>query len=266
MHLFEKKIPASLERECFGLRFPHPVGIAPGLDPEGRRYNAFRRNASFVEIGPLMPSDDAGARDGGLRRREANDTPDSLKEAILYIQDHTPRTLLAANIAPVPSRPNCESSTRDLLKAFTFMYDFADMFIVDTFRKNNDGVAPFQSAEYLAEAMDALIDMRFCYEKSKPILIRIDSDIQQGSLAGLLDYMMYSGLDGIIAGHGQYALDLVRRIGYFTGGRFPVIACGGIDSPDKADALFLAGATLIQTDKKNARLILNHLIEQSATL
>ena len=145
------------------------------------------------------------------------------------------------------------------------MYDFADLFVIDTFRKNNDGVAPLQSAEFLSESIDALIDMRFCYEHFKPILVRVNSDILQGSLAGLLDYMMYSGLDGIIAGYEEYPLDLVRRIGYFTGGRFPVIACGGIDSPEKADELLAAGATLLQVDRGMARPVLNHLISNASS-
>lgn len=265
MCIFEKKVPASLRREFFGLHFDHPVGIAPGADPCGRKYNTFR-TCSFVEIGPLSPSEIAPATpfcgfSHARSRKEMQEMP-SLKQAILNIQQNPPKHLLAANIAPLASRPNCEAVTRDLLQAFTFMYDFADLFIIDTFRKNKDGVAPLQSAEFLSESMDALIDMRFCYERSKPILIRVDTDIQQGSLAGLLDYMMYSGLDGIIAGNDLYPLDLVKRIGYFTGRRFPVIACGGIDTPEKADALLEAGADLLQVDRKRARKIRNHLIDK----
>ena len=257
MFLFKKKIPESLGRSVFGLRFPHPVGITPGADPYGKKYNSFR-SFSFVEIGPLSPSEELRDTLGG-----ASST--SLKEAILNIRKHPPRTLLAANIAPLTNAPDCESVTHDLLQSFTFMYDFADLFIIDTFRKNNDGVAPLQSAEFLSESMDALIDMRFCYDNYKPILIRVDNNIRQGSLAGLLDYMMYSGLDGIIAGYDAYPLELVRRIGYFTGGRFPVIACGSIETPEEADELLAAGATLLQVDRKHARGILRHLIDKETS-
>ena len=253
MSIFQKKIPDSLRREVFGLHFPHPIGIAPGADPLGRKYNAFR-SCSFVEIGPLSPSEDLSGTGKGV-------THTALKQAILNIQNHPPRMLLAANIAPL-NASDCESVTHDLLQSFTFMYDFADMFVIDTFRKNNDGVAPLQSAEYLSESMDALIDMRFCYDRYKPILIRVENDIKPGSLAGLLDYMMYSGLDGIIAGNESYPIELVRRIGYFTGGRFPIIACGDIDSPEEADELLAAGATLLQVDRKHARGLLRHLIDK----
>lgn len=267
MSIFDKKVPASLRREFFGLHFDHPVGIAPGADPFGRKYNAFG-SCSFVEIGPLTPAEAAPAPPFrgfaySLSRKDETQLS-TLKQAILNIQQHPPKRLLAANIAPLPSRTNCEAVSRDLLQSFTFMYDFADLFIIDTFRKNRDGVSPLQSAEFLSESMDALIDMRFCYERSKPILVRVDEDIQQGSLAGLLDYMMYSGLDGIIAGSERYPLDLVKRIGYFTGRRFPVVACGGIDTPEKADALLEAGADLLQVDRKYARKILNHLIDKAS--
>ena len=265
MSIFEKKIPDSLGRDLFGLHFQHPVGIAPGADPFGRKYNSFQ-SCSFVEIGPLTPSEAAPKGPAVSLSRKDNDGQTALKQAILNIQKHRPKRLIAANIAPLSSRPDCESVTRDLLQAFTFMYDFADLFIIDTFHKNNDGVAPLQSAEFLSESMDALIDMRFCYERSKPILIRVNTDILQGSLAGLLDYMMYSGLDGIIAGYETYPLELVRRIGYFTGGRFPVIACGGIDTPEKAVELIAAGATLLQVDRNMARPVLNHLISNASSV
>ncbi len=267
MFLFEKKIPIALRRSLFGISFAHPVGIAPGADPDGKKYNSFH-HCSFVEIGPLTPAEAYPSPSGTFHSPFVQRPQEKLtgaKEAILHIQNHPPRYPLAANIAPLASRPDCESVTKDLLQTFTYMYDFADMFIIDTSSKNKDGVAPLQSAEYLSESMDALIDMRFCYEKYKPILIRVNTDILQGSLAGLLDYMMLSGLDGIIAGKDQYPLELVRRIGYFTGGRFPIIACGGIETPDQADDLLAAGADLIQVDKKLARPILNHLIDTSAT-
>ena len=267
MHLFQKNIPESLRREAFGLHFAHPVGLAPGLDPEGRKYNSYR-NCSFVEIGPLGPSEavpGADTRYGWRKAPASGEALDPLRQAIANIQARPPKVLLAANIAPLSSRPDSDSVTSDLMQSFTYLYDFVDLFVIDTFRKNNDGVAPLQSAEFLSETMDALLDMRICYEVSKPILIRVDTDILPGSLAGLLDYMMLSGLDGIIAGHEKYPLELIRRIGYFTGGRFPIIACGEIDTPDKADELLAAGAVFLQaTGRKNARQILNHLIDPSS--
>lgn len=253
MFLFNTRIPAELGKTLFGLHFPHPVGIAPGADPDGKKYNHLR-HGSFVEIGPLRLSETPIS--------DFSSTTYPLKETIYRIQNHPPKCLLAANIAPHTTHPDCEAVTKDLLQTFTYMYDFADMFVIDTFTKNKDGVAPLQSVEYLSESMDALIDMRFCYEKYKPILVRVNTDILQGSLAGLLDYMMYSGLDGIIAGRDTYPLELVRRIGYFTGGRFPIIACGEIDSPEKADELLAAGAALLQVEKKYAKPILRHLAQQ----
>lgn len=263
MHLFEKKIPESLGRDLFGLYFPHPVGLAPGLDPNGTRYNSFH-NVSFVEVGPLMPVEYATSQERRFWKRfyaQEKKERTGLREAIEHIRQKPPKGLLAANIAPMPSSNDCDAVTRDMLKAFTFMYDFADLFIVDTFRRNAAGSSPLQSAEFLSETMDSLIDMRFCYDSYKPILIRIDNDIQDGSLAGLLHYMMYSGLDGIIAGNERYPLGLIRRIGYFTAGRFPIIACGEIDTADKADELLAAGASLLQVERRAARSILNHLID-----
>ena len=258
-----QKYADALSTDNFGIRFSHPVGIGPNFDPEVRKYNSYRP-FSFVEVGPVYPESPTGRPPRSLIRRllmnhKTRFLP-GVEDAINHISAHSPHTLIAANIAAMPSRMDGDSVAKDLLRVFTYLYDFADIFVVDTFRKNTDGIAPLQCQEYLSESVDALLEMRLCYENIKPILLRVSNDISDSALSSMLDYMMYSGIDGVIAGVSGDPLPLVRRINEFTKGRFPVVACGNF-GPDKAAIMLSEGVRLFQTGTKDAKGIIKYLTE-----
>ena len=261
MAISEKKVAELIGIDLFGLSFTSPVGSGPDGDPLATRYNKFRP-CSFVETGPLYPLATGSERPlPWYRKLFAERRKSSLtgvKTAIDNISSKPPKTLIMANIAALPMHLDCESVTSDLLSAFTYLYDFVDMFVIDTFRKNNDGVAPLQSLEFLSESIDELLDIRLCYEKQKPVFLRVTNDVSDTFLAPLLDYMMYSGLDGIVAGREGDPLPLVSRIGDITRGRYPIIACGSIDTVS-LDTMQSQGVKLVQTDKANAKSIISYL-------
>lgn len=239
----------SLSREVFGLSFRHPIGLRPGFIPDGEHFNAFP-GFSFVEIGPLtvQPQGSPVGR-SILRRRTVTDgSMDNrgVGNAIQHLHSNPPRRLVLANLAPSFAHRATEDIVRDLTTAFSMMYDFADMFVIDTFRANCDGAVALQNIDILSEVFDSILDMRNCYDDPKPILARVLPTISRSVLAEILDYMRLNGLDGIVAGFNDYPLDLVRDIAAMTKGRYPIIACGGIDTPKKAEEILDAGASLIQ--------------------
>ena len=267
MPLFRPKDYPYLEREVFGIRFPHPVALSPGFLPNGERYNAFR-TFSFVEIGPLTidPQMEIGVK--GLFNKKSDTRAGmtankGIRNAIAHIQSNRPRTIIAANIAPLFSRRSTEEVVADLTTAFSLMYDFADMFVIDTFRRNSDGVAPLQNVDILSEVLDSLLDMRRCYDGDKPILVRVSPLISRAILSDILNYIRLSGIDGIIAGFDSDPSDLVRDIVKMTDGRYPVIACGGITSAAKAEQLLSEGATLVQVSYTRAAGIVKYLNDKA---
>lgn len=261
----EKKLSQILGLDLFGVPFMHSVGIGPDADPQVKKYNSFPIY-SFVETGPIYPVSPVEAPSYkfpiSLFKSGKNEVPPGLQEAIDSIGSR-PRPLftkIMANIAALPSHTDCESLTADLLKSFTWLYDFVDLFVIDTFRKNAYGTCPLQSHEYLSESMDALLDMRLYYDQRKPILLRVAPEITDSSLESMLDYMMYSGIDGIIAGSSGNPLPLVERIEAASGGRFPIVACGTIGTSD-IDPLKAKGVVLFETDRKNARNLLSYFAD-----
>lgn len=264
--IFNTSSYPSLRRELFGLSFRHPVGLAPGFIPDGEHTGAFPA-FSFVEVGPLTVIPQGGANPGGFMKRRmcAAGSVDNrgVGNAISHLgRVRRKRGLVMANLAPAFVHRSTEDVVKDLTSAFTMMYDFADMFVVDTFRPNCDGVVALQNIDILSEALDSILDMRNCYDEYKPVFVRVLPTISRAVLAEMLNYMRLYGIDGIVAGFNDYPLDLVADIVGMTGGRFPVIACGGADTPRKVDALLDAGASLVQVGMRPGR-ILKHLDEKA---
>lgn len=264
---FTRKEHPSLKCEAFGIGFPHPVALAPGFVPDGERYNSFPGFA-FVEIGPLTlkKQGDTGVRKLFSMRRTARSQMANLgiRNSIQHMQERPPKTVIAANLAPMFIHRSTDDIVKDITSAFSLMYDFADMFIIDTFRANADGVVALQNIDILSEVLDSVLDMRICYEVTKPVLVRVVPTIPRALLEEILDYMRRNGVDGIIAGYDSDPAELVNDIVRMTDGRYPVIACGGIDTPEKAAAMLDAGACLVQA-VTSPRRIIKHLEERGQT-
>ena len=232
--IFSKKTSPSLKRELFGMNFSTPLALEPfpsehpASKPHGG--NLF----AFSEIGPFTK--------GGAK----------------VFAPKTSQQIVAANISNMDGRTT-EELTKSIVASFSGLYDRADLFILDTFRPDKDGVIALQNVDALSEVMDAVLESRRFYDSDKPVLVRVSPSIAQSSLEGIIHYLRMSDADGIIAGYDSYCPELVRRIHNITQGRFPLLACGGINSPERADEMLAAGADMLQVSLFSANRILKHL-------
>lgn len=283
IRLFHKFESPSLHRELFGIDFKNPVGLSAGFDCNGEFYNEMSDfGFSFVEIGSLSPNAQLGSekprlfrigKDKALINRMGSKNK-GVRYAISKIQENRPTSILAVSIIPDSQSHKDEELIRDYQTAFSLMYDFADMFTVNISSPNESGLLRIQDPTSLADVIDPLLELRLCYDVYKPILVKVSPDIPYDQLDGMLDYCMLSGVDGVIAGGagrkrdgltckqrrldsiGQgcisgaplfpQSLALVKHITEYTKGRFPIIGCGGIMSPEQAKEMIDAGASLIQ--------------------
>ncbi len=283
LRLFFKKTHPSLEKEVFGLKFPNPVGLAAGLDKNGEHYNAFAdMGFGFVEIGSLTPRPQKGnpkprlfrlLKDKAIINRMGINNK-GVRNAISQIQKYPPRTILVANIAKNTVSKSDDEVVGDYEKAFSMMYDFADMFTVNVSCPNVEGLQSLQDISFLSDIMDPILDLRLCYDTYKPILVKVSPDIDFQQLDEILDWCMLSGVDGIVAGNTtrsrenlatgkkviekigdgglsgaplfSKSLTLVSHIREHTKGRLGIIGVGGIMTPAQAGEMLAAGADLIE--------------------
>ena len=279
IRLFHRFDAPGLKREVFGLEFRNPVGLAAGFDFNGDHFNELSDfGFSFLEIGSLSSEPQEGCPKPRLfRYRKEKALINSIEArnrgvryAIDRLQAGRPETIICANITYNAVSRKDDEIASDYQKAFSLLYDFVDMFTVNVSRPNADGMLEVQDRNALADIIDPLLELRLCYEQYKPILVKFSPDTPTAQLDEMIDYCMLSGIDGVVACDTTRRLDLldVRNkpaAGYLSGaplfernlaivkhiyehtlGRFPIVACGGIMTPEQAAQVLDAGASLIQ--------------------
>ncbi len=214
--LFFKREHPALARDAFGIVFPHPVGLAPVLDRQEELLDGCDSlGYSFTGI---IPNDI-----GTVAARLSNRKSGIIAYVELKADDRTE-----------------EQGRRHIVRTYSLLYDFADFFVVDINRQ--DGLNSMDDISDWKDILDELLELRLCYERYKPILLRISPDQSADLMHRILDFSLLSGIDGVIAP----GVSLVREVFRYTKGRLPVIGAGAITSPQDAAALLDAGAVLVE--------------------
>ncbi|MCQ2183991.1 MAG: quinone-dependent dihydroorotate dehydrogenase [Bacteroidales bacterium] len=272
-----------LHTDVCDLYFPNPVGLAAGVDTDGKYARELGSlGFGFVEIGSrtpepqdrpkkgrqmvFLPKDNAFLSNGNLRNK-------GVIHAINQLSKRTPGVILAGNISKNPTSSK-EEAIADFDKAFSLIYDFVDMIVVNVSCPNSKSVNDLQDITYLSEIINSLISLRHLYDDYKPIAVKLSTDIPKSQLDYILDFMLLRGVDAVVATNavnrkdslktsqskmrkysdwaisGAPLLDkmlyMVSYIKERTNGCLPIIATGGIDTPQKAVMALEAGASLVQ--------------------
>ena len=233
--LLHRQEHPSLAREVFGLRFQHPVGLAPVLERQ-------------VDL--LDECEGLGFSFTGFIPGE---TP--VKTIAERLQER--KSPIVAGIELRAEGGSEEEAKGRLLHQFSLLYDFSDYFIVDINRES--GLTSLDDFSDWTDLLDELLNLRLCYEKYKPILLRIAPFHTEEEMTRVLDFSLLSGLDGIVAP----GTDKVHFCTTYVQGRIPVVGSGAVTTPEEALALLEAGASLIEVGQglrenapKTARLLL----------
>ena len=271
-----------LEREVFGVKFRNPVGLAAGFDKNGDAFNAIANfGFGFVEIGSLTPK----PQDGNPKPRCFRLTKDQaivnrmginnkgIKHAISFIQKN--RNVCPLGCSITKGRETAmEDAYKDYEMSFEYMYDYVDYFVMNVSCPNVKDAAGNQSLENITPIIDKLLELRIMYDDYRPILLKISPDADREYLDDIINLVLISGLDGIIAanttakrenlrsskraikkaGTGGLSgkplydrtLELVKYIRHKTNGHLPIIASGGVMTPQQALELLDSGASLVQ--------------------
>lgn len=280
--IYRREAP-SLEKEVFGIKFPNPIGLAGGLDKNGEYYNDMANfGFGFVEIGSLTPKpQDGNAKprcwrvpgDRALINRFGINNK-GVKNAVEHLKKVRPEVIVAANISKNTSSIN-EEAAKDYETAFGLLYDFVDMFVINISCPNVVGLTALQDISFLSEIVDKLLALRMYYDEYRPILLKVSPDLSHQQLDEIIDYSLRSGIDGIVAGNTtrsrdglttiskekieeignggmsgapiyQKNLALVKYVHEKSGGKLPIVGVGGIMSPEQAQEMLDAGASLIE--------------------
>jgi dihydroorotate dehydrogenase len=265
-----------------GIKFNNPIGLAAGLDKNGEVYNEFSNfGFSFIEIGSITPL----PQPGNPKPRCFRLIPDQaiinrfginnkgVKRVVLNLQQQKPRIVIGGNISKNTLTPN-EKAANDYEKAFTHLYDYVDYFVVNVSCPNVKDLCSLQDINLLSGIIDRLTELRRFHNNYRPILLKISPDLSFEQIDNLIELILISGLDGVVAtnttvsreglkaaskrletiGNGGLSgaplksktLEVIRYIHKKTEGHLPIIGSGGIMTPQDALDMLQAGASLVQ--------------------
>ena len=214
---FRREHPA-LARELFGIRFRHPIGLAPVLE----------RQDELMDL-----CDSIGFSFTGIIPGE---TP--LQTLAERLQNR--KTPIVAAVELRPDGTTEEEAKQRIIHQFSLLYDFADFFVIDINRES--GLSSLDDFSDWTELLDELLSLRLYYERYKPILLRLAPGHDEEQMRRILDFALLYGFDGVVVP----GLAKVRFCAEYTQKRLPIIGSGAITSPEEARALLQAGASLIE--------------------
>ncbi|UOZ06218.1 quinone-dependent dihydroorotate dehydrogenase [Amycolatopsis sp. WQ 127309] len=268
-----------------GLRFPNRVGLAAGMDKNGRALPAWAGlGFGFVEVGTVtrlaqpgnpkprlftLPETDAVINRMGFN----NDGAGAL--AAKLAREGKPGVPLGISIGKSKVTP-LEDAVEDYRFSLRALHPYADYFAINVSSPNTPGLRQLQDRAALAELLSELratsVELAGGATPT-PVLVKVAPDLTDDALAELLEVSLEHGVAGIIATNttlsrdgiaaaesglaGQAgglsgrplttrAAEVVRFVHDHTGGSLPIIGVGGILGPDDAVRLVDAGASLVQ--------------------
>ena len=254
-----------------GLRFANPLGIAAGLDKDGRAIRGlFGLGVGAVEIGTLTPLPQPGNPRPRLFRLAADD-------AVINRMGFNNGGLAAA-LARLPARrpgvlginvgANKDAADRiaDYRTGVAAAAPHADYLTINVSSPNTPGLRDLQHGAALRDLLAACVAAR----GTTPLFLKVAPDLTPAQVDDIAAATLDAGLDALIVGNTTVARPPLRsaaagetgglsgaplatlaaqRLADFrsaTGGALPLIAAGGIGSGAQAYARIRAGASLVQ--------------------
>lgn len=219
-----------------GLRFPNRIGLAAGLDKNGRCIDGLGDlGFGFIEVGTVTPRGQPGnPKPRMFRLTEARGLINRLgfnNEGLQAFVANVRRSrrfragggVLGLNIGKNATTP-IERAVDDYLACLDGVYPHADYVTVNISSPNTQNLRSLQSDEALDALLGALTARRESLAPSTgrrvPMFVKIAPDLDTDQVALIAATLRRQGLDGVIATNTTVARDAVQHLphGRETGG------------------------------------------------
>jgi dihydroorotate dehydrogenase len=270
-------------KTVMGLHFPHPVGLAAGLDKNADYVDALAAlNFGFIEIGTVTPRPQAGnPRPRLFRLTEQEAIINRMgfnNKGIDYVANRLEQTrfrgILGINIGKNKETP-FDNAIDDYLIGFRRLWKYASYMTINISSPNTPGLRDLQQSDALNQLLTALKKEQAVIAQQKkkyvPLVVKISPDLSDQALHDLASILIQQQIDGVIATNTTLARDGVEYSPYAkeTGGlsgkplqarntyiikqlhsilqdNIPIIGVGGIMDATSAREKIAAGASLVQ--------------------
>ena len=270
-----------LASSVFGLDFSNPVGLAPGFDKNAVAMEALcALGFGFVEIGGVTPR----PQPGNPRPRVFRLTADGAVINRLGFNnkglDAVARRIAATGRLPCPLGANLginkgsADPAADFVAGIERLGPLIDYATVNVSSPNTPGLRDLQERAALDALLGRVMEARDrlpVRPRSLPVLVKIAPDLDEATLAGIVETALARNVDGLVVSNTTTARPdglrsrhraetgglsgrplfapstrMLAAAYRLTGGALPLIGVGGIASGPDAYAKIRAGASLVQ--------------------
>lgn len=278
--------PLADPQKLCGIQFPNPVGLAAGLDKDGKHIDSLAAlGFGFLEIGTVTPRAQAGnpkprmfrlpEAEGIINRMGFNN--DGVEACVARVRKSKfwqNGGVIGLNIGKNASTP-IDQASQDYMMAMSAVYEIASYITVNISSPNTQHLRSLQSEEMLRSLLHDLSEERKKlsdqYGVHKPLFLKIAPDLDQDDIYLIADLLLEFGIDAVIATNTTISREAVKGMANSEeagglsgapvraasnlviqtlkarlGNTLPIIGVGGILSGADAREKVMAGASLIQ--------------------
>ena len=269
-------------RTCvLGLEFPNPIGLAAGFDKHAEVVDAMLSlGFGFIEAGTVTPLPQAGNPKPRLFRLEAdgaviNRFGFNSRGLAAFRNRLEARRARGAGIvgANVGKNRDTADAASDYERGIEELAPVADYLVINVSSPNTPGLRALQRKEEITDLLRRAIAARRrgVGQHRPPLLAKVGPDLDDVEWRHIGEAAEASGLDGLVIGNttverpdhlesphkneagglsgaplSARATACIASMYRLTGGRLPIIGCGGVASGDHAYEKIRAGASLVQ--------------------
>lgn len=276
------KVPP-LPVDIMGLRFPNPVGLAAGLDKDGRHTHPLADiGFGWLELGTVTARPQPGNPGRRLFRlpharaliNRMGFNSVGVDALVRHIGHRPKRGLLGINIGKNRDTP-IEHAIDDYIYCLRAVYVHAAYIAVNISSPNTPGLRALQEEQRLAELLKTLKLEQLALARAHglyvPIALKIDPDMSSAQIGAVARQVRDQGFDAVIATNTTLTRPgvehelLANEVGGLSGpplralatrtirvlygelkGAVPIIGVGGIETAADAWDKLVAGADLVQ--------------------
>ncbi|MBA3591909.1 quinone-dependent dihydroorotate dehydrogenase [Methylibium sp.] len=269
-----------------GLQFPNRIGLAAGLDKNGRCIDGLgAMGFGFIEVGTVTPLPQPGnPKPRVFRLPEAdalinrlgfnNDGLDAFLANVRRAHFRQGGGILGLNIGKNAATP-IERAADDYLLCLEGVYEHADYVTVNISSPNTQNLRSLQGDAALDALLGKLQERRqrlsARHRRAVPLFVKIAPDLDEAQVGLIAATLTRNAIDGVIATNTTLAREavvglahagetgglsgrplaaasnrVVRQLRSALGATYPIIGVGGVMSAADARAKREAGADLVQ--------------------
>jgi len=273
-------LKARMQTDKAGLTFPNPIGLAAGMDKNGKCLLAWQSlGFGFAEVGTVTAIAQAGNPKPRLFRLPAhqslfnrmgfnNDGAAVISRRIEKQRKSSRLTIpIGVNIGKSAIVP-IEDAAQDYLISFDLLADVADYIVINVSSPNTKNLRQLQESEALMRILDPIAVKNAQRQHPRPLLVKIAPDMDEMNAIAIARVALENGASGLIISNtstqplipnlptgggglsgpplfekSTFLLQAVRRE---VGSKALLIGSGGVMSPSDAVEKMRHGADLVQ--------------------